>query len=320
MRPRVAAFWVLVALLAVPAVILTTARLVEPSGRLGVGLVALTPLALPLYAVVLVLAGLRLAVVRRWRVVALPVAVVAVVGLVLHGWWYAPQVAGANPPPARDAAPMVVMSSNLRLGHGDGVEVVRHASEERVDLLVVQEVTPGLLAEMDGAGLGELLPYRVGRAASGAAGTMAFARVPLTDPVRLPTALGSWGFVMGDLRVLAVHPTYPVDTAGWTHEQEVIAHAVSAQRPDLLAGDFNATLDHRPMRRLADLGYRDVGELANAGWQPTWPADGEWDHVSLPLAQIDHVLVRSSLAALGMYTVAVPGTDHRAVVARVAPR
>ncbi len=70
--------------------------------------------------------------------------------------------------------------------------------------------------------------------------------------------------------------------------------------PDLVVGDFNATADHEPMRSLADAGYRDVGELANEGWQPTWPSGDavELLGVSVPsLVQIDHVLVGPRLAA-----------------------
>jgi endonuclease/exonuclease/phosphatase family metal-dependent hydrolase len=118
--------------------------------------------------------------------------------------------------------------------------------------------------------------------------------------------------------VQAVHPTYPVDATGWTHEQAVIVRAVTDGQPDLVLGDFNATADHRSLRTLADRGYRDVGELANDGWHPTWPGGGKYDVVGLPLAQIDHVLVGQRLAALGMSTHAVPGSDHRAVVANVA--
>ena len=72
------------------------------------------------------------------------------------------------------------------------------------------------------------------------------------------------------------------------------------------------------MRTLADRGYRDAGELANDGWHPTWPANGTFDLLGMPLTQIDHVLVGDRLAALSMTTAGVPGSDHRAVVATVA--
>jgi endonuclease/exonuclease/phosphatase family metal-dependent hydrolase len=147
---------------------------------------------------------------------------------------------------------------------------------------------------------------------------MAFATTPLTDAGQLATPLGSWSFTMGDLSVLAVHPTYPVDASGWVHDQGVVLDAVTDGEPDLVLGDFNATVDHQPLRTLADEGYRDAGELANDGWHPTWPADGGFDLLGMPLAQIDHVLVGDRLAAVDMDTVAVPGSDHRAVVATVA--
>jgi hypothetical protein len=66
-----------------------------------------------------------------------------------------------------------------------------------------------------------------------------------------------------------------------------------------------------------------VSELANDGWQPTWPAYGVIDvaGVELPrVVQIDHVLVGPRLAAIESRTLAIPGTDHRALVAEVAPK
>lgn len=318
MRARVVIFSIVLGLVLLPALALTMARLLDSDRRIPITLVAFTPWALPLYAVVVLLALGRLVVQRRWRGAALPIALVAVVGLVLHGWWYSPQVTGANPPAADGATPMVVMTANLRLGEADGIEVVRIATERHVDLLVVQEVTPAVLADMDRAGLRDLLPYRVGLAGSMATGTMAFAQTPLTDAVRLPTLLGSWSFELGDLRVQAVHPEYPVDASGWLRDQAVVVRAVTDGDPDLVVGDFNATADHSSMRTLADRGYRDVGELANEGWHPSWPANGKFDLLGMPLAQIDHVLVGDRLAALSMTTAGVPGSDHRAVVATVA--
>lgn len=318
MRARVVAFWILVGLLLLPALALTAARLTEPDSRVGIALVAFTPWALPLYGVVLLLVLGRLIVRRGWRTAALPVALVALAGLGLHGWWYAPQVSGANPPAADGATPVVVMTANLRLGEADGIEVVSAATEADVDLLVLEEVTSAVLADMDRAGLRDLLPYRVGLPGTMASGTMAFAATPLTDAARLPTSLGSWSFTMGDLRVQAVHPTYPVNPSGWSHDLDDVLDAVTQGEPDLVVGDFNATADHVPLRELADRGYRDVGELANDGWHPTWPASGTFDLLGLPLAQIDHVLLGDRLAALGMHTVTIPGSDHRGVVATVA--
>ena len=313
-------FWVAVAALLAPALLLTFTRLVEPHGAFWIKVEAFTPLGLVSYAVALLLVGVRLLLQRRWRGTALPVALVAVVGLGLHAWWYAPQLTGANPPPEAGATPLVVMTSNLLNGGADGIEVVRAASAADVDLLVVEEVNPAVVADMDRAGLADLLPYRVGNPGPGAAGTMAFSRVELTEPAPVPTHFGGWTFRMGELTVSAVHPFPPTDADLWYDDQATVVRTVTETEPDLVVGDFNATADHPSMRELADAGFRDVGELANQGWQPTWPTRGVFDVLGLPLAQIDHVLVGERLAAVGMRTVAVPGSDHRAVVATVAPK
>ena len=311
-------FWLAVAALLLPGLLLTFTRVVEPRGSFWLKVEAFTPLGLVLYAVALVLVAVRLLIIRRWRTAALPVALLAVLGLAVHAWWYSPQVSGANPPPEEDAAELVVMSANLLFGRADGIEVVREASGADVDLLVVQEVNPAVLADMDRAGLADLLPFRVGTPGPGASGTMAFSRVPLSDAVSVPTYFGSWSFTMGDLSVVAVHPSPPLDAASFYADHAVVARTVADLEPDLVVGDFNATADHASMRALADAGHRDVGELANQGWLPTWPTRGVFDVLGLPLAQIDHVLVGDRLAALDLRTVLVPGSDHRAVVATVA--
>jgi hypothetical protein len=40
----------------------------------------------------------------------------------------------------------------------------------------------------------------------------------------------------------------------------------------LIAGDFNATLDHRVLRRLLGRGYADAADAAGDGLTWTWPA------------------------------------------------
>lgn len=318
MRARVVFFWLVVAALLLPALLLTFTRIVEPGGGFWIQVEAFTPLGIAAYGVALLVLAGRILVVRRWSSPAVPLAAVAAAGLVLHAWWYSPQLTGPNPPPAAGAPHLVVMTANLREGEADGIDLVEQASDADVDLLVVEEVTAAELADMDRAGLADLLPHRVGAPNDAADGTMAFARTELTSPTAIATSHDGWSFAMGDLTVLAVHPYAPTDPDAWHADQSVIAQAVAAADPDLVVGDFNATADHAPMRDLAGAGYRDVGELANRGWQPTWPTSGVFDLLGLPVAQIDHVLVGPDLAAIGMRTEEIEGSDHRAVVAEVA--
>ena len=242
-------------------------------------------------------------------------------GLAVHAWWFAPQVTGENPPPADGEEPLVVMAANIGEGAGDPIDLVRRVSEEGVGLLVVQEITVADLADMERAGVAEVLPYRVGEPGSDGHGTMVFSAVELTDPRPLPTLHDGWIVTMGDLTVIGVHPSAPTTPDEWRDDHAVLARAVAEVEPDLVVGDLNATIDHPPMRALADAGYRDAAELANEGWQPTWPDNGAVDLLGLPLpalTPIDHVLVGPRLAAVGTRTLSIPDSDHRAVVAEVA--
>ena len=122
---------------------------------------------------------------------------------------------------------------------------------------------------------------------------------------------------------MGVHPWAPTEPDIWRSDLAAVYETVVDHDADLVVGDFNATADHAPMRSLADAGFRDVGELANEGWLPTWPSSGAVDLFGIPvpsLIQIDHVLVGPRLAALGSSTRALPDSDHRVVVAEVAQK
>ena len=314
-------FWILVVALLGPALMLTFTRLVEPSAGRWVRLESFTPAAMLLYAGALVL--LVVAAVWKRRVWVVALAALAAVGLGLHAWWFSPMVSGANPPPAESSEPITVMTANMYVGEGDGIELVQVASEEDVDVLVVEEITAPLLSEMDRAGLETVLPYRAGDTGEESGGTMVFATLAITEAERLDTMWDSWSVTAGDVTLLAVHPHAPTDAELWRSDHEVVRDAVRAEQPDLVVGDFNATTDHPPMRALADDGWRSASELTNEGWQPTWPVDGTVEVAGVPLphlVQIDHVLTGPTYAALSTRTVDIADSDHRAVIAEVAEK
>ena len=313
--------WLGAAALAVPALTLTVARALDTDNGTMIRIESFTPLALPLYAVLVVLLGFGAWRQRDARKPPVVAAVLAVAGLGLHAWWFAPQVVGANPEPAEGAERITVMNANLYEGRADAQEVVDAVRDNHVDILVLEEITPDLLAQMDAAGLVELLPERMGQPDYMVAGTMILANRPLTDHVRLRTTFQGWEAKYGTLTVLGVHPVAPVDPAGWRADHAAILKQAEDDDADLILGDMNATPDHEVMRSLDDAGFRDAGEVSNEGWQPTWPAN----HVGIlpllpPLVRIDHVLIGDSMASLGTHTVDIDGTDHLALVATVARR
>jgi len=303
-----------------PAVVLTVVRLFEPWGERWVRLEAFTPLAIVMYGVALLALLVRFAMARRWGR-GLAAAAVAL-GLALHITWFSPMISGANPPPRAGAEPLRVMVVNLYAGRADGLDVVRAASEEDIDVLVVTEMTPAALARMESAGLESLFPHRAGRSGRSKLGTMVFADVRLGHATPLSTSGASWRVPMGKYTLFAVHPYAPTDIAKWRRDHYLIRTAVADEQPDLVIGDFNATTDHPQMRALADAGYRSAAELANEGWQPTWPAAGESVlGISVPnVVEIDHVLVGPTFAGISTHTLDIPESDHRAVVAEVAQK
>ena len=299
-------FWLVAAVLGIPALMLTIFRLVDSDVGTMIRVESFTPLGIPLYAALLLLMVFgvmrRPAGERTRRVVG---TFVALAGLVLHAWWFAPQVVGDNPAPAAGAPRITVMTANLFAGLGDAGDVVEAVRRDHVDILVLEEITPMALDRLDAAGLAQRLPHRIGEPGLGRGRDDGLLqRADGGARVAGHNRFHSYRVQVGTLTLLAVHPVAPVQPQAWRRDHDLIRREAVDKDADLIVGDMNATSDHEVMRELGDAGFRDAGELANEGWQPTWPAN----HVGLfprlpPLVRIDHVLVAPTLASLGTHTV-----------------
>ncbi|MBF4160338.1 endonuclease/exonuclease/phosphatase family protein [Nocardioides acrostichi] len=300
---------------------LTAVRIAGSEDGPWVQAVALVPWAIPACAAALGLLLLAIALPGRRHVRSLSFWAAAVVGvLALHLVWWGPML--VDDAPEADGSGLSVMTVNLFQGEGDSVQAFAAARAHDVDVLVLEEVTVGDVVRMDLDGLADTYPYSIGTARPDGLtdGTVVFSRIPLGPATRVPTIMQSWLVDVGTgddaVTLLAVHPAAPVDPPTWRREHALIRAVVADRHPDLVVGDFNATLDHLPMRRLLALGYADATEQSGGGWQPTWPSNGLGPASWLPpFAQIDHVLVASSLAARHTQAVEITGTDHRGLVA-----
>lgn len=307
------------------SLLLSSCRVFTPSSQLLVVATAFVPFATLGYAVTAGVLGLQLArsrgPARRWRAV---VASGAAVGLVGHVALLAPLWFGGH---AHGRPDLTVMTANLRLGQADPAAVVRLVREQKVDVLVLEEVTYPEAVALAERRLRDLLPHVAGMPALGAGGTVVLSRFALAQQEALPTSRGSYRVRVDagpGLWLLAVHATQPLHaTDQWRSDWSTFRKAADGLRGSrLVVGDFNATLDHGPVRALLGTGLRDAAVEADSGWQPTWPSGVPGYRLpgGLGLVAIDHVLLSRDFSAISTRTFQVPGSDHRALVARLAVR
>jgi endonuclease/exonuclease/phosphatase (EEP) superfamily protein YafD len=256
---------------------------------------------------------------RRLRVAAVLVAV----GLTgLHLSWIVPGYVGDHRRPA-GSGDLKVLAQNLRLGRADPQAVVDAA--RGADVVVLTELTRSAAQALDRDGIADSQRYQAGGPLPkyGSAGTRIYSRFPIRDAHALDPAPGSEHWLvevevpdLGSVTVVGVHPPRPVrGQAGWAAGQEEIRSQVPRTRT-VVAGDFNAVDSHPSMRRFRAEGFRDSDDLVGAGWQPTYPAEGNVP----PLLGIDHILLSPDLTATSFATEHTAGSDHRGVTATVALR
>ena len=194
-------------------------------------------------------------------------------------------------------------------------------------MLSVQELTPRLVRELEAAGLGELMPEQILQPGGRGAGIGLYSRMPLALGARRASAPEpardrgrSASRARRAVEIAAVHPPPPLrrcDHAAWRGDLRALPPATPDGPLRILAGDFNATLDHAELRRLLDTGYEDAAAEVGAGLKATWPHGRRFP----PPVTIDHVLADSRIGVRAFSVHAITGTDHRAVLAElVLPR
>jgi endonuclease/exonuclease/phosphatase family metal-dependent hydrolase len=220
----------------------------------------------------------------------------------------------------RGSGAATVMTSNLFGGRGDPERVVELVRRHRVDVLFLEELRPDAVERLDRAGLRALLPHRALEARPGSEGNGILSRHPLRrvpewERSNEPAADVTIPGFTAPVRVRVVHPFPPLghDKArAWrAHLHEL--PPPPRDRTAVIAGDFNATLDHRALRAVLDRGWQDAAAEAGKGLRPTWPVGRR----ILGLA-IDHVLVSPGVVVGPVSIHEIPGSDHRAVIARLA--
>ena len=315
---------------ALPALI-ARARGGTPPGP-GPKLAALAPVG-----AVLAIAGAAVAAAAAWWLL-LPLLVPA---LILASWQRP-----ASPAPAPAPAPggtglsgttgpsgstglsgttgrLRVLTLNVKAGRADADAVVRSLRRHQVDILAVQEMTADWLRAMQQAGVTEVLPFGHADPRPGSAGSGLWARWPLTPLAPVPGMKNAAPRARVEpaaghpVLLTVVHPAAPVNRQEprWQRDLETIRSALAeAPGPHLVAGDFNASRDHRVFRDILRSGFVDCADAARQRHWPgfTWPADRRYP----PLMRLDHVLgSQAGCIVHEARTMRIPGTDHRGVLA-----
>jgi endonuclease/exonuclease/phosphatase (EEP) superfamily protein YafD len=240
---------------------------------------------------------------------------------------------GADPLPAKAAGELTILSWNT-LGDAPGSETIAQlAKAQQADVIVLaetsQETAQAVKSQLDAAGMPmqffglsydkvskarttDLLVSEKLGAYRDASGTHTTDTLPSLRAVPLDGSGPSF---------LATHVVSPVpgEMAGW--RQGLRWDADHCVANTIAAGDFNSTLDHWDGLGAngGDLGAcRDAAKATGSAAVGSWPT-------RLPTllgAPIDHVLATPQWKITGFHVIDTEdgaGSDHRPVVARLAP-
>lgn len=281
---------------------------------------------------------------RQWTLLGAGGLVLLLVLITLRWRWWWPFTAGAlavtlvaaalvlpraipDPAPAA-GTPLTVLSFNTFEGEADIDALAAVIRDRRPDLVSLPESGDDFrdrLAERIEP-LGYQVRSSIGSRVSDVNGVTAAAAPGLgsvsfevrDDTVSFPYLVVSGG-TLGQLRFVAFHSVAPTlrSTPFWRHDLGLLPQYCAGPTPVIVAGDFNATLDHSLLRtNMAGCG--DAAAQRGGGLIPTWGPTATLRRTVGP--QIDHVLASDGIAASAFEVIDIPGSDHRAILATLQVR
>ena len=297
------------------------------NGAIVPELVSFVPLAIVPSAVCLVLA-------LAWHRRAL--AVVCALALGANCWWHAgylvpgQRVSSEATTAVTSSATTAdsyarVMTLNTCHGQASAAQIVDIVRSQHVEVLCLQELTDGMVSDLERAGIDELLPHHVvsaGASAISNGGRNGIWTAASQDDVSrnlLPidtSSMPAASVAVGGstVRIVSVHPNSPVRGAQdlWDEGLSVIGSLSGYGHAYLIMGDFNSTWDHARFRDLLGSTFEDAGESCGEGPHMTYPANS----VVPPLVEIDHIVYSrgTGITVSSLETRQVGGTDHLALL------
>jgi endonuclease/exonuclease/phosphatase (EEP) superfamily protein YafD len=264
----------------------------------------------------LLLPSYPLAVAAFWRKRRV-LGVVAVTLSLLQAGWAVQTVSWGHVravPPG--SVPIRIVTSNVLFDNPGISELSTDLAATGADAVVLQEITPEHFSALVHSALGKVYPHHLADPLAGFHGTAIFSKLPLTgraiDVAGYPMLRADLVTASGTVRLIDVHTVAPLTgemAVRWRDQLAKLADMHPAAGEYLvLAGDFNATMDHAPMQRLEESGFRDAFHDAGSGWGLTWP---QWSGPVPPVMRLDHVFVSADIVVTAAGPEANQGSDHR---------
>lgn len=219
-----------------------------------------------------------------------------------------------------------VMTANVYKGRASAKAVVETVRDQRVEVLALQETTKPFIRALKAEGIDDYLPYSQVSSSDGKYGNALFSATALDSPADddvdssasfMPGGTVSFADGKIPVRFVSVHTTSP--KPGYWNTWRTSLDDVAMMRTHtntryVLMGDFNATTDHTPFRNILGSRFHDAAQSSGSGFVFTWPAN----RPGIPkFAGIDHIVLDRGIIAGQVGAVALPGSDHAALLATI---
>ncbi|RRD44864.1 endonuclease/exonuclease/phosphatase family protein [Buchananella hordeovulneris] len=257
---------------------------------------------------------------RRSRWGAAGPLVVACASLLLFAAWLGPRAAPL--PPVGEGGQLRVATWNAYNSFGPAAaRALLLQGQADVVVLPEQDGDPQLLSDLVDVGLPstDFAVFTSPPTGTTISPTTIIVRRPSYVPV--PVAQTTFGTVhlratdpaLPDIIGLHTAPPLPGLMGRWRTDLALVQQLARAQRPTVLAGDFNASLLHGPLRALPHTSALS----ALPAWQRgTWPTSSpRWLRTG-----IDHVFVPPGWAVSSAQVIDIPGSDHAALITTLGRR
>lgn len=270
----------------------------------------------PVWAACALLLGVLAVLTRRLRLVGGALALVALVGIAL----VAPRAHDGSTPTPAAPDPLTVLSANVS-GSADVARLARIVRAEQPGVVILPEADEQFRQHLEKALRGQGYHGMSRQSLDTTVAAMSILVSPRLGDLRFraesrttfPTIIATGGTLNGT-RIVAFHasPPLPLATADWRNDLSSLSRWCDEGRPTLVAGDFNATLDHSVLRT-AMRGCTDAAATLGVGLRGTWLSR----YPAWLTPQIDHVLTTSEIEPKKVSFIRLEGSDHRAILARV---